>query len=158
MILKPFAAFGHVLMQNTYKEDETFFAIIGEDIKCTTFWVKGAFKNKHITTNEDFRYFPTGTFLRPPDYIPGTFEHQSVGESVVFCFDQRLNGDKYVELVPFILTGGAETVLPVGTKLFLCSGILTVSGNNIGKPTQLHIRSGDSLVTAVTDCYGLIFP
>lgn len=155
---KPYAAFGYVLMENTYEDNEVYTALIGDDIKCTTFWAEGAFENKNLTTNEDFRSFPTGTFLTPADYVPGMFEHRSIGESKVFCFDQRLNGNNYVELVPFILAGGAETIFPQNTKLFLCSGQLAVNGTNVDKPTQINVKSGNSLVTAVTNCYGLIFP
>jgi len=158
MIQKPYAAFGYVLIENTYADEETYTAIIGDDIKCTTFWVQGVFKNKHVSANQEFRDFLTGTFLRPSDCIPGVFEHRSVGESKVFCFDQRLNSDQYVELTPFVLEGGTETILPKDTKLFLCSGHLAVNGNNIEKPTQVSVRSGNTLVTAITDCYGLIFP
>ncbi len=157
MKLKPYAAFGHVLIENTYDDNETYTAIIGDDVKCTTFWAKGFFKNKHVSANSDFRDFPTGTFLRPEDCVPGVFEHTSVGESKVFCFDQRLNPGKHPDMLPFILTGGSETVLPKGTKLFLCDGELAVKGKNISKPTQLSIASEDALITAVTDCYGLLF-
>ncbi len=153
----PYAAFGYVLVENTYEDGETFIAIIGEDIKCTTFWVQGAFSNKNLSTGTDIHDFTTGWFLRPSDYVAGTFEHKSIGESKVFCFDQRLNNNQYIELAPFVLTGGSETVLPKNTKLFLCAGQLAVNSINIDKPTQINISSGNTLVTAVTDCYGLVF-
>jgi hypothetical protein len=63
----------------------------------------------------------------------------------------------YVDLVPFILAGGEQTILPKDTKLFLCSGQLAVNDITIEKPTQISVRSGDTLVNAVTDCYGLFF-
>jgi hypothetical protein len=158
MIRKPYAAFGHVLFCNSCTKGEVYTAVIEENTPCTIFWAKGHYKNKHVSAGTDFPDCPVGTFLRPEDLVPGVFEHTAVEESDVFCYDTRLNAGKMLDLSPWHLSGGAETILPVGTKLFLCSGVLTVNGNNIDKPTQLHIRSGDSLVTAVSDCYGLIFP
>jgi hypothetical protein len=154
---KPYAAFGYVLIENTYADGETYTAVIGDDIKCTTFWVQGMFSNKNLSENTELHDFTTGWFLRPSDYVAGTFEHKSIGGSKVFCFDQRLNNNQYVELTPLVLTGGAETILPKDTKLFLCAGQLAVNNINIDKPTQLNISSGNTLVTAVTDCYWLIF-
>jgi len=157
MIQKPYAAFGYVLIENIYADGEVVIAIIGDDIKCTTFWVQGMFKNKNISENTGLDDFLVGHFLQPSNYIPGTFEHTSVGESRVFCYDQRLNENKYINLEPFLLAGGAETILPKDTKLFLCCGSLAVNGNNINQPTQINVKSGNTLVTAVTDCYGLVF-
>jgi hypothetical protein len=157
MKLKPFAAFGYVLTRNTYTDGEVYTAVIGESVDCTTFWTKGAFKNYNLSTGADIHDFPTGYFLRPTDYVPGMFMHTVVGDAEVFCYDSRLNNGELPQIDPWFLTGGAQTVLPKGTKLFLCSGTLTVNDNNIDKPTQLHIQSGNLLVTSVTDCYGLIF-
>jgi len=158
MIQKPFAAFGHVLICNSCNKDEVYTATVEENTPCTIFWAKGHYKNKHVSANADFMDFPRGTFLRPGDLVPGVFEHTAIEESDVFCYDSRLNGGQSLDITPWILPGGSETILSVGTKLFLCSGTLTVNGNNIDKPTQINISSGNTLVTAVTDCYGLIFP
>jgi len=158
MIQKPFAAFGHVLICNSCNKGEVYIANVEENTPCTIFWAKGYYKNKHVSANQDFRDFPTGTFLRPEDLVPGVFEHTAVEESDVFCYDSRLNNGQSLDITPWILPGGSETILPVGTKLFLCSGTLTVNSSNIDKPTQVNIRSGNTLVTAVTDCYGLLFP
>lgn len=158
MILKPYAAFGHVLMENTYADGEVWKALIGSDVKCTTFWVKGLFKNKNISSeNADMPDFLPGHFLRPVDYVPGTFEHTSVGESKVFCFDQRLNNNRYVEITPFLLMGGEQTTLLNGTKLFLCSGHLVVNGKDVEQPMQISVQSGDISVSANSNCYGLLF-
>jgi hypothetical protein len=158
MNLKPHAAFGYVLIENTYADGETWNAIINSDIKCTTFWVQGLFKNKHLSlSTEDIEDFQPGHFLRPADYVPGVFEHTSVGESKVFCFDQRLNNNTYVEIVPFVLKSGNQETLPNNAKLFLCAGSLSVGEKTISKPSQISVQSGDVLVSALTDCYGLVF-
>lgn len=157
MILKPFAAFGYVLTRNTYTEGEVFTAILGDNVTCTTFWSKGAFKNRNLSTGVDIHDFLTGHFLRPSDYVSGVFEHTAIGNAEVFCYDTRLNKGETAQMMPWHLPGATEAILPKNTKLFLCSGTLTINGNNVEKPTQLHIQSKDSLVTAMTDCYGLLF-
>lgn len=158
MILKPYAAFGRVLTKNSYADNEVFVAVIGDSITCTTFWSKGEFKNRNLSTGDQFRDFPTGTFLRPSDYVPGVFEHVAIGDAEVFCYDTKINNGEEIELEPFYLSGGSETILSPGTKLFLCSGNIATNNANVDKPTQIHVKSENTLFTAVTDCYGIIFP
>lgn len=158
MKMKPHAAFGYVLIENTYADGETWNSIINEDIQCKTFWVEGLFKNKHLSLgSEDFQNLEAGRFLQPADYIQGVFEHTAVGECKVFCFDPRLNKNQNVELTPFLLQSGEQTVLPKGTKLFFCFGDLVLNGEDIVQPTQISVQSNDILVTANSDCYGLLF-
>lgn len=158
MIQKPYAAFGHVLIENTYADGETYTAVINNDITCYTFWAKGVFKNKDISKNANLPDFAAGQFFRPRlDYVQGIYEHTSVGESKVFCFEERINSNADVHLEAFILKAGLQTTLTKDARLFLCAGNLTTNAINITKPTQISIRSGDTLVTAVTDCYGLLF-
>ncbi len=157
MHIKPFAAFGHVLTRNSYDEGEVYTAIVESGTPCTIFWAKGYYTNKHVSANADFRDFPRGTFLRPSDLVPGVFEHTAVEASEVFCYDARLNAGRQPQIDPFILLAGQEQVLPKGTKLFMCSGLLTVAGRTIDKPTQLTISTADTTVRADTDCYGLFF-
>ncbi len=158
MILKPYAAFGKVLTKNTYQDNEVFFAVIGEDISCTTFWVKGRFKNKNVTTGQVCEDYLPGKLFRKADYIPSTYEHTAVGETEVFCYDTKINNNEEINIETFYLNATGETLLPIGTKLFLCSGKLVVNNVEIDKPTQIRIKSEDTLVTAITDCYGLLFP
>jgi hypothetical protein len=158
MIQKPYAAFGHVLIENTYADGEISTAIINNDITCYTFWVQGLFKNKNISANTEWEDFAPGHFLRPRiDYPQGIYEHTSTGETKVFCFEERINGNEDVDLEAFILKAGSQTTLPKDTRLFLCAGNLAVNDRTITKPTQISVRSGDTLVTAATDCYGLLF-
>lgn len=158
MAMKPYAAFGHILICNSYNKGDVYIADVEEGTPCTIFWAKGHYKNRNISEDKDFKDFPRGTFLRPSDLIPGLFEHTVIEDSDVFCYDPRLNKGKTLTLVPLQLPGGTETILPKGTKLFLCSGSIAINGTNFDKPTQLHIQSKDTLVTINSDCYGLLFP
>ncbi len=157
MQMKPFAAFGHVLICNILNEGEVYTAIVEEGTPCTIFWAKGYYTNKHVSANAEFRDFPRGTFLRPSDLVPGVFEHTAVEASEVFCYDARLNAGRQPQIDPFILSAGEERVLPKGTKLFFCSGALAVAGRALDRPTQLTISTADTVVRADADCYGLLF-
>jgi hypothetical protein len=141
MIQKPYAAFGHVLIENTYADGETYTAVINNDITCYTFWAQGVFKNKDISKNADLPDFTAGHFFRPRlDYVQGIYEHTSVGETKIFCFEERINSNADVDLEAFILKAGSQTTLPKDTKLFLCAGNLSVNDRSIEKPTHISIR------------------
>lgn len=155
MVIKPFAAFGCILTRNTYADGEVFISIVPENTPFTNFWAKGLFKTRNLATGEQERDLPAGSFVGLADSVPGTFEHTAVGETEVFCYDVNLNNGKPFFFTPFSLEGGAESLLPVGTKLFLCSGVLAVNGKNVDKPMQITVSSKNTLVTAVTDCHGL---
>lgn len=158
MKMKPYAAFGYVLIENTYADGEQWKSIINDDIQVTTFWVNGLFKNKHLSLgSEDFQDLESGRFLRPVDYIQGVFEHTAVGECKVFCFDPRINANRDVELLPFILKSGEQTVLSKDTKLFFCFGNMSANGKSITQPSQVNVQSNNILVIAESDCYGLLF-
>jgi len=144
-------------MCNLLDEGEVYTAVIGDSTTCTIFWAKGYYKNKNLSTNEAFRDFPRGTFLRPEDCVPGVFEHTAIEESRVFCYDTRMNVGKNPQIDTFILASGQKQILPKNTKLFLCSGTLVVSEKIISEHTQIRVNTADVTVYAETDCYGLFF-
>jgi hypothetical protein len=158
MIQKPFAAFGHVLIKNSYADKEIVIGVIKEDIQCTTFWVKGKFENENLETGERCIDFVPGTIYKPADYTTGVFKHTVVGDTEVFCYDIRRNNGRDIDLTAFHLPGASETILPVGTKLFLCSGLLSIGNLVVDRPMQIRIENENVLLTANEDCYGLIFP
>lgn len=151
------AAFGHVLMCNTYEDGETFRADIKNDAPWTMYWAKGLFKNKNITTNSTWIDFPAGFIARPGDYTSGVFEHTSMGESIVFCFDPMLNHRYTPGIETWEIDADQQITMPVGTKLFLCEGEILVDDKRIQGPMQVSIKTTDKVITGGTKCYGLIF-
>lgn len=154
---KPYAAFGHVLIERSHQDGETYTAEVLANPQCSQFWVKGRFKNRDLTINEAMPDFVAGTFLSPIDYYAGMFEHTAVGDTTLFCFHMQEGQNDVPALSKFVLAAGEATTLPQGTKLFHCAGEMTVNGNTINKPTQIRSATNVLSVTATTDCYGIIF-
>lgn len=154
---KPYAAFGHLLIERSLIDGETYTAIVSEAPQSTHFWAKGAFSNRNLTTNEDMPDFVTGTLLTPSDYYPGTFEHTAVGDTSLFCFHLQENQNDLPTVTKLVVAAGESVTLPQGTKLFHCAGEMTVNGNLVDKPTQIRSATNVLTISATTDCYGMIF-
>jgi hypothetical protein len=156
-IQKAHAAFGYVLIRNDYADGEVIEATVKSDFAFTTYWAKGAFQNFNVSTGLDWVDFPTGHILRPGDYVGGVFRHTAVGETVVFCHDPALNRNYTPDIDVWSLDAQAQVVLPVGTRLFLCSGSLLIEGRKFDEPVQITIKSEDKIAVAESKCYGLLF-
>lgn len=157
MKLTPYAAFGYSLVEMSLVDGETYQAEVSENLGTVHLWVRGGFKNKNLTTGEPWEDFPVGTFLTPESYVAGTFEHTAIGDTSLFCYNSARNRDYVPPISKFHLVAGESTVLPQGTKLFLCSGSVTINGNQISKPTQIRGIHSPLSIHAETDCYGLLF-
>jgi hypothetical protein len=155
---KPYAAFGYLLLEQSFQDGETYLAEVTSDPGAIHFWVEGRFRNFDKTRNAAMPDLVAGQLLLSSDYYAGLFEHTAVGNTRIMCVNRALNRGFIPDVSKFELPGGSETVLPKGTKLFLCAGTLAVGGQNVSKPTQIRVTSDNSLVQAVTDCYGLVFP
>ncbi len=154
---KPYAAFGYVLVRNVYADGETFDATIESDKAWTDYWSRGAFKNFNLTTDSEWIDFPTGFITRPGDYVAGVFRHTAVGETVVYCYDPAINRGFTPDMQPWELEPGVQTLLPAGTKLFLCDGSMFIDGRRLVGPMQVSIKSDDKIVVGDSKCYGLLF-
>jgi hypothetical protein len=156
-IQKAHAAFGHVLIRNDYVDGEIFEATIKSDFAYTIYWAKGAFENFNVSTGLGLVDFTAGYILRPGDYVGGVFRHTAAGETVVFCYDPVLNRGYTPGIDTWELAPQEQVTLPVGTKLFLCSGSLVIDGRKFDEPVQIAIKSEDKVVVAESQCYGLLF-
>jgi hypothetical protein len=154
---KAYAAFGHVLVRNVYKDGETFDATIMPGHAFTMYWAKGAFTNWNVSTDSEWIDFPTGFVSRPGDYVPGVFRHTAVGETVVFCFDPAINRNYTPVMETWELAAGEQITMPAGTTLFLCDGSLFIDGRKFSGPMQIGIKSQDKIVVGDSKCYGLLF-
>lgn len=153
---KPYAAFGYVLIKNTYPVGFTISSVVNAESVCTLFCTKGRI-NLALEGVEEPLYLIPGTFITPDQHIFGTHQHVTVEESDIWCFDPKMNRNFAPEIRKFYLPQNSNQVLPQGTKLFLCKGTATINDKQINKPTQLLVRTGDTQITSTTDCYGLIF-
>lgn len=153
---KPYAAFGYVLIKNTYPVGFTISSVVNAESVCTLFCTKGRINLILEETDAPLDLVP-GTFITPEQYIFGTYNHTTISDSDVWCFDPKMNRNFTPDIRKFHLPQNSSQILPQGTKLFLCGGTATVNDKQINKPTQLLIRTSNTQITSTTDCYGLIF-
>lgn len=156
MQLVPYRAFGLVFLVNTHFAGERYKTIISEP-DCTIFCVDGLQTCTNIKTGEKMPDYSKGWFHAPGiNYIEGEFQLDVINDTTIFCYDPKINFNKHQKFSPFILDGGAETILKKNTKLLLCKGSLNIEGKVFNAPSRIFVESGDRLVTSVTESLGLI--
>lgn len=154
--LKPFAAFGYVLMRNIFPDGTILNSEVNQETPCTLYCTRGNIDLVIEESGYSLNMVP-GTYVTPDQYVLGLYKHTTIGESVLWCYDPRLNRGFTPPIEKFSLSENSEIELKMGTKLFLCEGKLAVGELETSKPTQLLIKSGDTVVRSVTNCYGFIF-
>jgi hypothetical protein len=122
-------------------------------------YISGQTKVTNIYTGETQLRNPGHCNLVTPETI-GTFKHEIVEDSVIFCMSGRLNFEKlpFPALQYFSLAGGSKVELSPDTKLFLADGSITVGGQTFTGPKQIKVGDTTKEFTANTQCYGYIFP
>ena len=153
---KPYAAFGYVLNRNAFSDGYTIRSVVNSETVCTLLCTKGRINLILEETDAPLDLVP-GTFITPEQYILGTYNHTTIGESNLWCFDPKMNRNFTPDIHKFYLPQNSSQILPQGTKLFLCEGTAIINDKQINKPTQLLIKTNDTQITSTTDCYGLIF-
>jgi hypothetical protein len=166
---KTFPAFGHYVIRNRVAKGEVLNDELYTNGNVTitapfdTCWLytKGLVNQVNIETME--------VSVRGPGYCNATTKEQDgvwradfLEDSTVFCVPPTTTKKSppllIDELKPFVLRAGQNTTIPHGTKLSLCQGKLNINGAIIPELRQVEFKSGDRVVVAVEDCYGLIFP
>lgn len=156
MISKAHAAFGYVIISQSFADGEAFDVEVNSASDALIFYVKGSFEHKNATATHIYDFAP-GTLLQPHDYIPNKYKYVVNGEGLLFCLGSAANRGYLPSASKFFLAAGNSATLPVGTKLFHCAGQMDVNGKVLTDPTQLRSVSNPLNIQAETDCYGLIF-
>jgi|LauGreDrversion4_2_1035121.scaffolds.fasta_scaffold211136_2 hypothetical protein len=159
MIQKPFACFGRVLIRNTYYDGEVIEVVIADTSAATLLCTSGSMTGVDLTGERTVTPVQTGDLITPEIHLAAP-HHQSQtmhNNYIIWCYSPVINHGYQADIEKFQLDGGSETILPVGTKLFLCSGTLAVDGSNIAAPAQINIKSTNQLVQAMEACLGMIF-
>ena len=122
-------------------------------------YTSGQTKVTNVDTGEIQLRNPGYCNVVTPEKI-GTFRHEIVEDSVIFCMSGRPN----VERLPlpalqyFSLAAYSKTELSPNTKLFLADGSITVGDQTFAGPKQIKVGDIAKEVTSNTQCYGYIFP
>ncbi len=169
MDAKAFPAFGytiirHQIAKNEVLNDELYvngLIQITEPFDTVWFYTKGLVHQVNVDTEV--------VSVRTPGYCNAVIKEEAgiwradfVEDSTVFCVPQPKPANPLSLLIDklqvFLLPAGKSTTLPQGTKLSLCQGQLNIDGTTIRELRQIEFKSGSRSVTAIEDCFGLIFP
>ena len=156
MIRKPFAAFGYVLYANYYEAGYTVDAASSADSKTVLLFTEGSFTIRDKETGEIAHECVPG-WINYGNYQDRVFSCVSNTDSVSWCYDPKVNQNVVPPLELVALKTGEAIALPQDTKLFLCSGTVTINGQERTSPKQISVKSANVTATATTDVYGFIF-
>lgn len=166
---KTFPAFGYFVIRNRIAKNEILNddlykngeVLVGSDFNTCWLYTKGLVNQVNIQS---------GTVsVRAPGYCnattketEGVWRADFLQDSTVFCVPSQqknpLDPLLIDQLQVFVLAAGQSATLTNGTKLSLCQGSLSVNSTTIPELRQIELKNGDRVVTAIEDCYGLIFP
>lgn len=160
----PYKAFGYIFIKTEYADGSNIVVDWPQNRKWANCLTKGSMVNLTI---DDGGSSPLKTL---PDFVAGDWHDPDlanqwygrgsfdvVGETVLWCISDDLNNDYIPEVEKWFLASGQTVNLPVGTKLFMCQGNLSIDGSTKSNPTQIHIKTSETAVTANEDCYGFSF-
>lgn len=120
-------------------------------------WTKGRID---IVRQDDDQVMPSRTpgyySAERPDVQKGTYVMTAVEDSEWWCIDAQANGNKLPAVSPLRLSAGDCLELPAESRVLLCAGELLVGETPVNGPVPITLANISEL-TAVTDCYGLIF-
>lgn len=165
MDTKIFPAFGYTVLRRkcavgeVLTDEDYTNGIIEITEPWSTCWVvtKGLIHQTHLeTSNVSVR--PAGFNSIENREPAGKSRCEFIEDTTVFCVPGAQSKTLIDTLRFFMLGAGDSTTLPQGTKLSLFQGELSVGEKTIKELRQVEIKSGDKVVTAVEDCYGIIFP
>ena len=156
MLQKPFAAFGYVLIANYYTKGEQFDVVSTQGSKTFLFGTKGDIT---VTDKLTGRVIETRRAGWTNNGINENQEYTNLvnEDAECWCYDPKLNKDFLPKITPITIKRGDQLSIPNLTKLFLCEGTLSIQDREFVGPYQLHIKTGDKVLYAVTDVYGLTF-
>lgn len=169
MDTKAFPAFGCTIMRHRISKNEILnddlyvdgLIKVTEPFEICWLYTKGLVHQVNVETQE--------VSVRAPGYCnavvketAGVWRADFKEDSIVFCIPQPLSTNPLRLLIDtlqvFLLPAGESTTIAQGTKLSLCQGQLKIDSATVRDLRQIEFKSGDRTVTAIEDCFGLIFP
>ena len=138
------------LVDNTYS--------VGPNFGYVFMHLKGTDILINTVTGEEISRGPGDNSITSP--VPfGEWRTTSPEDIVVVCYSPFINADKlplHTKLEPVVLSSGGSKLMPHLTKFFLAAGDIQINGKTISGSKQVHMKTGDVTMNAVTDVYGFI--
>lgn len=164
---KSYPAFGYVVVKNKFTAGETFTAepvfnnefTVGIEFPYIWMYTKNGDTFLNQVTQEEVVYSVGDcTTTKPIPY--GAWRSLLPTDMEMICISGFVNSNRTPPLPIvniFKLSKDASTTILNNTKLFLADGTLNIAGTDYASVKQIHFKTGDKVVTAKEDCYGLIF-
>jgi hypothetical protein len=89
--------------------------------------------------------------------LAGIYDFTAQENSEWWCINQKTNKDRLPNVDIFSASMGQVVELPVGTKLLLCQGSLSVGDTQYDAPKAFQVSSQQTVFVAGEQCYGFIF-
>jgi hypothetical protein len=89
--------------------------------------------------------------------LAGSYDFTAQENSEWWCINQKTNKDRLPNVDIFSASMGQVVELPVGTKLLLCQGSLSVGDSQYDAPQAFQVSSQQTVFVAGEQCYGFIF-
>lgn len=89
--------------------------------------------------------------------IAGVYDFTAQEDSEWWCINQRTNKNRMPNVDIFSASMGQVVELPVGTKLLLCEGSLSVGDTQYDAPQAFEVTSQRTVFVAGEQSYGFIF-
>lgn len=121
-----------------------------------------------ILGQQTYKFLPTGeSTIHPPGWC-NLVEEIKVGDHEIrvdtdsehICLSTYLNENRKPQIPSLTylrMKAGEKSEIKKGTKLYLIDGVLDASGQKFSGMRQIHFSSGGKVISADTDCMGLIF-
>jgi hypothetical protein len=164
---KSYPAFGYVAVKNKFTAGEIFTAepvfnnefTVGIEFPYIWMYTKNGDTFLNQVTQEEIVYTVGDcTTTKPIPY--GAWRSLLPSDMEMICISGFANSNR-TPPVPnvnvFKLSKNESATILDNTKLFLAEGVLNIAGTDYVGVKQIRFITGDKVVTAKEDCYGLIF-
>jgi hypothetical protein len=138
------------LVNNTYS--------VGPNFGYIFMHLKGTDVLINTVTGEEIARGPGDNSITSPMPL-GEWRSTSPEDIEVVCYSPFINADKVPlnsRLEPVVLNAGESKLMPHLTQFFLAAGDIQINGKTISGPKQVHMKTGDVTMNAVTNTYGFI--
>ena len=160
----PYRTFGYITIRTVYTGGEHVVDPCPENRLWTNLFTKGGFRNcvtdaTSTPPNHSTEDTNPGSWYTPEDFqeFYGNLTFDTLDPTEIWCLCGENNNNWMPYVSKWELSSGQTTTLPVGTKLFFCSGSITINGTTYTDPVQIHAKNSAVSVVSNQNSYGINF-
>lgn len=164
MKTQTYGAFGWRIDRVSLAAGETFKSVMAEDTDSRslvnmTLYTKGVITGKHSNSEHTPEPRVPGFFNSnlPPVLPKGEITFLAESDAEWFCLNYGLNGRRLPNVTVFFLEAGKALLLPVGAKLFVCTGSGILSGVRVSSAQPVEVAAAGASLVAEQDIRGFQF-